>query len=514
MKNSFDAANDRRVIIIGSGPAGAMAAHELVRAGISTVMLESGTELPKGILLRLNGRNLFRRMPELDRDLTVVDKGNQDAGFYTHYALGGMTNQWTGAVPRFCPRDFTEGERLHEKYVWPVTYDELEPYYGIAEREMRITANPKDVPNLPAGNFEFKNELPRDWSAVEECAARYGQGFTTMPLADGPPNLLVGRGTAFNSYSFLAEKLLGNPKFQLITGAHALRVEWDGAAKRAASVVYRDRHSGEDTRLAAAAFVLGCGAVNSAKLLLNSTSPDFPEGLGNSSGLLGRYLHDHPCEWWAFDLDRPATLHSPPAYLTRMAHDKSPPLMATSWTLGVVGKQDTIRSRLGMRGTAVGVQLFGTMVPSGSHYVALSPDRTDAFGSPALDIKINFDRDVIQNVVDAREHLMNLMSEAGFNPTMREVVPQLFPGRAKHYGGTTRMHASSRFGVTDAFNRLHDVKNVLVVDAGCFTTAAEKNPTLTIMAIAARAASKLAKSLRAGRASGAAHARGVRQFAS
>ncbi len=489
--------NDRRVVVIGSGPAGAMAAHQLVRAGIPTVMLESGIELPSGFLLRLKGRNLFRRMPALLIDTTVTSAGGGGAAssFYAHYSPGGMSNHWTGAVPRFCPEDFTDGKRLHEKYVWPLTYGELEPFYRVAERMMRITAAPEDVPNLPAGESDFKSRLPEDWAPVALCAAARGQGLTTLPLADGPPHLLVGRGTAFNSYSLVVARLLEQPNFELVTGAHALRIEWDGASRSAVAVVCRDRRSGEDVRLAAAAFVLGCGAINSAKLLLNSTSPDFPEGLGNSNGLLGSHLHDHPREWWAFDLDRPATLLSPPAYLTRLPFETSPPLMATSWTMGVVGIRDTIRSRFGLRASSIGVQLFGTMIPSHAHYVRPSPDRKDEFGMPALDIEISFGEDVLSNVVGARRHLLDLMNEAGFEATSRDIVPQLTPGTAVHYGGTTRMHASPNYGVTDNFNRLYDARNVLVVDAGCFTTGPEKNPTLTLMALAARAASQLAKDL-------------------
>jgi choline dehydrogenase-like flavoprotein len=497
MSESADPDDDRRVVVIGSGPAGAMAAYELVRAGIPTVMLESGTDVPNGTLIRLNGRTLFRRMPALKSDPSVAVTGDQKTICRANYALGGMSNQWTGAVPRFCPEDFTEGQRLHERYVWPITYAELAPFYEGAERLMCITASAIDVPSLPAGHADYRSKLPDDWRPVQESAMAHGQGFTTLPLADGPPHLLAGRGTAFNSYSILVARLLKQRNFRLLIGAHALRIGWDGAKKRSTYVVYRDRRSGADEKLAAAAFVLGCGAVNSAKLLLNSRSPDFPEGLGNSAGLLGRFLHDHPREWWPIDLDRPASLLSPSAYLTRLPHERSAPLMATSSTFGMVGTKDTIRSRFGLKGTAVGVLLFGTMIPTEKQFVQPASNRKDEFGMPAMNIQIEFDQSTLDNITQARQHLLGLMQEAGFKVTRRDIEPQLHPGIAKHYGGTTRMHASPRYGVTDKSNRLHDVDNVLVVDAGCFTTGVEKNPTLTVMAIAARAASHLARELRA-----------------
>jgi choline dehydrogenase-like flavoprotein len=89
------------------------------------------------------------------------------------------------------------------------------------------------------------------------------------------------------------------------------------------------------------------------------------------------------------------------------------------------------------------------------------------------------------------------MQDAGHRGAIREIVPTLVPGTAKHYGGAARMHASPKFGVTDGFNRLHEIPNVLVVDASCFTTGAEKNPTLTATALAARSADRLARDLRA-----------------
>jgi choline dehydrogenase-like flavoprotein len=91
---------------------------------------------------------------------------------------------------------------------------------------------------------------------------------------------------------------------------------------------------------------------------------------------------------------------------------------------------------------------------------------------------------------------MNLMDEAGYRATPREIDPTLFPGTIAHYGGTARMHAKPEYGVTDGWNRVYGAPNVLVCDAACFTTAAEKNPTLTVMAIAARAAARLARDLK------------------
>lgn len=487
---------ERRVIVIGSGPAGAMAAQVLVRNGVPVTMLESGRAFQGGFLLRLMGRNYYRRVPPMEHGTRHIASGDPKTDWYVNLAPGGLSNQWTGAVPRFAPQDFTEGERLHERYRWPVTYEEVAPYYEMAERLMDITADSRDVPNLPAGYAAYQHQIPEDWQQVSKIAERHGQGLTAMPLADGPPTLITGRGTAFNSFTNIVRKLQGSPHFQLLTGAHALRLEWNGANRKVDAVVYHDRATGSQKRLEADAIIVACGALNSTKLLFDSACADFPQGLGNTEGVLGLYLHDHPREWWAIDVEKPISFLAPSAYLTRLPHATSAPLMATSWTLGVVTTKDKILSRFGQKGRAIGVQVFGTMIPSEEHHAKQAQLKKDEFGLPILDLCIRFDEDVIDNMVQARQHLLCLMEEAGYRATQREVVPQLFPGTAVHYGGPARMHASRQYGVVDAFNRVYDAPNVLVCDAACFTTGCEKNPTLTAMALAARAADRLTDDLK------------------
>jgi choline dehydrogenase-like flavoprotein len=137
------------------------------------------------------------------------------------------------------------------------------------------------------------------------------------------------------------------------------------------------------------------------------------------------------------------------------------------------------------------------MVPEEKYYVSPAKNHMDQFGLPSLEVHVRFDEPVLNNIIKSREHLMQLMQDAGHKGVIREIAPTLVPGTAKHYGGAVRMHVSPKFGVTDNFNRLHDIPNVLVVDASCFTTGAEKNPTLTVMALAARSADRLARDLKA-----------------
>ena len=134
--------DERQVVVVGSGPAGAAAARELAARGIRVTMLESGSGSPRGLLLRLGGRNFFRRVPQAAEDAKHLVSGDPRTLCYVKLAPGGLSNCWTGAVPRFAPEDFTEGGRLHERYVWPVTYAEVAPHYEKVERYMRISGDP------------------------------------------------------------------------------------------------------------------------------------------------------------------------------------------------------------------------------------------------------------------------------------------------------------------------------------------------------------------------------------
>jgi choline dehydrogenase-like flavoprotein len=489
--------HDRRVIVIGSGPTGAMAAKELVDNGLPVTMLESGTDLPAGLLVRARGRNLVRRTPAAMSDPDrFVRSGHPSTCWYEYLQPGGLSNQWTGAVPRFAPGDFTDGERLSARHRWPLDYRDLAPFYDEVERLLHITATPQDLPALPQGRIACPRYLAADWQVIAGVARRRGQGLTTVPLADGHNWLFERRGTAFNSFSSIVRPLTTSPHFEILTGAHALHLEWCGRRRAIDAVLYHDRRSGGQRRIEAEAVVVACGPLRSTKLLFDSACPDFPDGLGNTEGLLGRYLHDHPKEWWSLESDRPLSRPAPAVYLARRPYESSPPLLATSWTLGHARMRDRIVALTPIRTTTIGVQVFGSMVPTDQNYVKPSETETDEFGLPKLEIKISFDDETLANVVGARDHLLSLMEESGYHCVPDSVEPQFVPGLAVHYGGTARMHRCRQYGVLDEWNRPFDVPNLAVVDASCFTTNSEKNPTLTAMALSARAARRLATDLK------------------
>jgi choline dehydrogenase-like flavoprotein len=237
--------------------------------------------------------------------------------------------------------------------------------------------------------------------------------------------------------------------------------------------------------------VLAAGAIDTTAIILRSTSDDFPTGLGNTADLVGRYLHDHPREWWIVETERRLTALSHPAYVARADHAASEPLMASSLMLGQTPRwPDRLLVYTGGKVNAFGVQVLGTMVPTPDVGVRLG-DRDGV--RPALHLR--YDDATLKNMRAARERVREVLAAGGVRSEVPGPFHELTPGQSVHWAGTVRMHDDPQFGVLDRWNRMYDVANVAVVDPSCFTTGPEKNPTLTAMAIAARAAVRLASDL-------------------
>jgi choline dehydrogenase-like flavoprotein len=331
---------------------------------------------------------------------------------------------------------------------------------------------------------------------VATHAEEAGHGLTLLPQAPGPSWTLRRTGVGFNSFTEIVRGLQRFPHFRLLLGAHALRLEWQGGRRKVSSVLYYDRATGSERRAAGAAVVVAAGPLASTKLLLDSACSDFPEGLGETEGLLGRYLHDHPHDIGTVALDAALPRLGQPAYLTRAPYGESAPLLGAAFTLGSDLALDKILAFTPLKTRRFSFWTFGTMVPAHQNLVRLDPEAKDEFGLPRLDVHIRYDEDVQASMAAARQRLMAILDSAGFRCTVQSSQPKLVPGRSMHYGGTVRMHSSKKHGMLNGWNRLHAVDNVVVADASCFTTGPEKNPTLTVMAIAARAAHRLAEDLR------------------
>jgi choline dehydrogenase-like flavoprotein len=487
-----------RVVVIGSGPCGAMAAKELVAAGLHVTMLDAGRRAARGVIVRAAGKTLFRwaetKQLRMDRHRAVGDPTTMWHSSLTH---GGLSNFWTSAVPRFAPEDFTDGAANGEQFAWPIRYDELVPFYERAEQALVVTSGTEFV-NVPSNVHRYTARLPPDWQKLCDHAASLGYGMAAMPMADGRPWMIAPRSTGFNSYHCVIKRLMREPNFGLTRSARVRRIRWRASVGAADAVEYVDTASGQTETIHADGIVVAAGSLDSTQILMRSVSSDFPNGLGNVHGLLGRYLHDHPREWWPADFSRPLTALTRPVYISRGPYDPSRPMTGAGMTVGLGdrGPRERLRSMFGGTTTTFGVQVFGTVIPREDSTVSI--DDADGDLDAPLVISTRYDQSAAKEMAMVRDRFRQIFADLGVAAEPRGPFHELRPGSSVHYGGTVRMHALPEFGMLDSWNRLHAVPNVVVCDSSCFTTGPEKNPTLTAMAIATRAGSHLAEQLTSG----------------
>lgn len=486
--------SDDPVVVVGSGPCGAAAAMQLVERGANVVVLDAGKQRPSGLVVRAAGNTLYRRKDESHylQDRQAGDS-DPDVVWYSSLSLGGLSNYWTSAVPRFAPEDLDEGARRDEAFRWPVTYDDLVPWYEVAERLLTVTAG-RAIPGVPSNVTRYRYELPADWRRVAASASSQHHAMGAMPMAKGRPWMVARRGTEFSSYDCVLRPLENSPRFRLVRGARVSKLIWSPSENRVDRVQYVD-HAGTAAELPCRAVVLAAGTVDSTVIALRSTSATFPHGIGNTNGVAGRYLHDHPREWWTAHTSQPLSAPSHPVYVARHPPADSPPLLATSLTIGLAAPAERLRTYYRGKTRRFGVQVFGTMIPTPEIGISVAnPDENDPRRvRPTL--RLRYDDDAVRNLESARARFRDVMATADVDVEIPGPFPKLQPGSSVHFGGTLRMHADPAYGVTDPWNRMHDAPNVVVADMSCFTTGPEKNPTLTAMALALRAADRLADDL-------------------
>jgi choline dehydrogenase-like flavoprotein len=489
---------DSVVVIVGTGPPAAAAALLLIRAGVDVLVLEAGPEAAaRGLTVRVKGVTVARiHRPLGKRTADVSIGGDPRSVLYEEIGPGGLTNHWSCAVPRFSRDDFEDGRRAGEASTWPIDYHDLVPWYEWVEPLLKIAGTNRSMPALPAGKVAVGRTLHPSWQPIADEAARHGQALVPVPYVFGAQTTLTFSGTVCNSFVRQLAPARRSRHLAIRCNARVTELEWSGARRRVESVIFRDMRTGLSHRIRCRAVVLGAGAVNTAKILLQSSSPDFPEGLGNAHGVLGRYLHDHPLGKVEFELDSPIPFH-PAACLTRQSLQTTSPLYAAA-CLQWSGVNMLTRSLLdGHPGrlSSCGFNVFGTMAPDRAHGIELDRSTTAVDGTPGLRLTIRHPEASALALQAARDQLGNLLEYAKFRPRVRLWTCEPVGG-AVHYAGTCRMHTSPHFGMLDRWSRLREVANVTVADSAAFTTGPEKNPVLTAMALAARAGDRLIEDMR------------------
>jgi len=482
------------VVVIGSGAAGIAASLALLERGVPVVMMEAG------------------RLDASGEGLTSEEYRSSGEWPFLWYRLrqrGGKLNQWKAHCPRFSAADF-DGHK-QEGFRWPVRYEEVAPYYTRIERILGVVGEASGEDDLPDGEFVGafrKRVFEADFArTLAERGLLLTQGrYAVYPAAmersrNGTIALTRDRALErtinyFRPLGTFRTALRPSPSFSILLGAQALRLEIDSTSNRPEAVTYLNRATGQQESLRVRSVVLAAGCLESTKLLLHSTSERYPAGLGNTSGTLGRYLTDHtqaglflrvPETVDARDLDRDGIrrpegfgsyLHAYTAAALRKA-----PELAGMYSFQVFGARRVGHTVLGLTGMAV-------MEPRAENRMRLTGE-TNGAGVPVPEFRVGFTEED-----QARQRKMMRVAEElaqEFRPI--EEINRYSDTSSIHYAGTCRMGTDPKTSMCDATGALHEIPRIHVADASVFVNSPEKNPTLTLMALAWRSAEHLARKL-------------------
>jgi choline dehydrogenase-like flavoprotein len=500
------------VVIVGAGACGSVVAKELAEHGFSVVVLEAGKRFGLPDDLPNTEANAGKIMWTEPRVYTGKDAIVPKAGV----GIGGGTLVWLGVAPRFHPADFktysTEGVGVD----WPISYEDLRPYYAKVEKEFGIAGECGPFPPEP---YELPMPPhPMNWHAqvLARGARKLGANPFAPPIGinsvgyDGRPACVYcgwcgsgcstgAKATASGTYLRAAE----SAGARVIGGAFAHEVNYDSQSGRATGVTYLDSNRNEQ-QVNARLVVLAGHALETPRLLLLSANPTFGNGLANSSGMVGRNFMSHPT-WQVFGtFDEPINAFKGMQMGHVMVQDYYKPNRNNGYARGyvLISYMMTPITYANLCGSFYGAEFkqflhdYGHTaawwahaegLPSENNTVTLDPEVKDARGLPVARVTYEWGENDLKLAAAARDKAAEMMEASG----ARKVRIGLNYGA--HAMGSCRMGDDPKTSVVNQFCQSHDVKNLFICDTSVFVTGAGVNPTLTAMAIASRAAENMAR---------------------
>lgn len=549
------------VVIVGSGAGGGMAAMVLAQAGARVLVLEAGVpwdNATDSAMLkwpyetdRRGGWSPERHFGEFDAGLggwsldgePYVNAPGTDFRWFRVRMTGGRTNHWGRISLRFGPDDFRRGDLDGLSPNWPITYDDIKPFYDRVDRLIGIHGTVEGLPNEPDGIFQ-PPPRPRCYELwVKQSCDRLGitciparRSVLTRPLNGRPACHYCGqcgRGCMVHANFSSTNVLLppayatGNCTIRHHAMAREVTVGPDG---RATGVSFIDKQTGTDEHVSARAVILAASACESARILLNSKSSLHPNGLGNSSGHVGKWLNDTTGAWvggyfpqmmdsvphnedgaggmhlympWWLDNSK---LDFPRGYHIEFGGGRGLPGAGAlggiqNYPAGGGYGLELKNSYRQYYGCTLGFSGRGEMVSNEKSYCEIDPNGVDRWGIPVLRFHFEWSDYERLQVKHMQETFRAIIHDLGGTPWDEMPGPERGYGITRggeiiHELGVTRMGSDPNESVTNEWCRLHDAPNVFVCDGGPFVTQSDKNPTWTILALSMRTSEWIADAMR------------------
>ena len=525
MKPEYD------VLILGSGASGGMAAYTLTKLGVRCLMLDAGPILDfdrhktlKHVYdLPYRGFNRPGRFPhitqasEFDANLWADEKQNpytypQDDPYYwvRIRLIGGRTLRWGRASWRLSDFEFKCKDHDGFGENWPVSYAELAPYYDRVEPIFRVAGRKEGFAQLPDGVF-LEDDSTDSLSVQRFIASAKKLGVPTTKSRRAT-------GTLASSVNLLLPDALATGKLTLVPNAVAREITVDKDTGLVNGVSFVDRLSKRDFHAPARVVMVGITTLESTRLLLNSASRTYPDGLGNSSGVMGHYLFDQFYVKNCIQAIVPEArggkaernLMGGGGYIPRFRNLKAGEknfLCGYAFDFYSGGTPQAkyfplygealLKELADVSNTGFGLTTMGEVLPRYENFARINPDVKDEWGIPTLHITQKYTDNEYDMAKDATETAAEVCRGAGFEVLAKhaQMVP---PGESIHELGTCRMGDNPKTSVLNKFNQSHDVKNLFVLDGSAFVSGGSQNPTLTILSLSMRASEHLAELLRKG----------------
>lgn len=443
------------------------------------------------------------------------------------YQTGGKSLLWARRTQRWSNLDFEGPARDGFAVDWPIRYPDLDKWYGYVERFVGISGNKDGLPQLPDGDFlppivlncmeeHFKEAVEQNFPGRHVISGRSAhitearEIFAKQGRATCQSRNLCQRGCPFGGYfSSNSSTLPWAEKTGNLTMKHHAVVEsviYDEEKQRATGVRVIDANTKESTEYFAKVIFVNASTMNTNLILLNSKSSRFPQGLGNDNGLLGKYLAFHnyrgviSAEYegmkdQAMSFRQPISSYMPrfrnlyeqeTDFLRGYATEVSAGRMVdmNSKGFGTELKNNLLNPKYG--NWLIRAQMMGETIPKENNRVSLDPVKKDQWGIPLLSAHVEYDDNDERMIKDFEEQFTEMYEKAGFT-NIRMNDSKQAPGLDIHEMGGVRMGRDPKTSLLNEWNQMHACKNVYVTDGACMTSTATQNPSLTYMALTARA---------------------------